>query len=68
LDNTLMRRDQIYLTSKDKTGATKIRQILDFAPRKEEALQKGYLAGRYGAVPFLGGRVLGKSEAEKEPE
>ena len=24
------------------------------APRKNEALERGYLVGRYGALPFLG--------------
>lgn len=28
--------------------------LLDYKPRKDEALQRGYLAGRYGALPFLG--------------
>jgi hypothetical protein len=27
--------------------------LTDFQPRKDEALAKGYMAGRYGAIPFL---------------
>ena len=27
--------------------------LTDFSPRKHEAWERGYLAGRYGAVPFF---------------
>lgn len=54
LDPTVLRRDQIWFTSKDQTGATDLYSLQDFSPRKGEPFQKGYLAGRYGAVPILG--------------
>ncbi|MBI3921326.1 MAG: ATP-binding protein [Armatimonadetes bacterium] len=54
LDNSLFRRDQIWFTEKDEAGASHLYPLLDFRPRKDESLQKGYLAGRYGALPFLG--------------
>ena len=53
LDPTLFRRDQIWFTAKDASGATDLYSLDDYKPRKDEALQKGYLAGRYGAVPVL---------------
>jgi AAA15 family ATPase/GTPase len=53
LDPTLFRRDQIWFTAKDGTGETDLYSLEDFSPRKGEALQKGYLVGRYGAVPVL---------------
>jgi AAA15 family ATPase/GTPase len=53
LDTTLLRRDQIWFTEKSEAGATHLYALTDFKPRKEEALAKGYLAGRYGAVPFI---------------
>jgi len=53
LDSTLFRRDQIWFTSKDASGATDLYSLQDFSPRKGEAFQKGYLAGRYGATPVL---------------
>ncbi|WP_158618745.1 AAA family ATPase [Methylomusa anaerophila] len=37
-----------------ETGATDIYSLLDIGVRKDENIEKGYLAGRYGAVPFLG--------------
>ena len=53
LDTTLFRRDQIWFTKKNTEGATQLYPLTDFAPRKDEALTKGYLAGRYGAIPFF---------------
>lgn len=49
-----LRRDQIWFTEKDPTGATQLYPLTDYHPRKEENLERGYLQGRYGAVPFLG--------------
>jgi len=48
-----LRRDQVWLTEKDKTGATVLYPLTDFKPRKPENLERGYLQGRYGAVPIL---------------
>jgi hypothetical protein len=53
LDNTLFRRDQIWFTEKDQNGATHLYSLLEYSPRKGESLAKGYLQGRYGAIPFL---------------
>jgi len=53
LDGTLMRRDQIWFTEKSPGGATHLYPLTDYQPRKDEALAKGYLAGRYGAIPYL---------------
>lgn len=54
LDPTLLRRDQISFTEKSTEVATNLYSLLEYAPRRDEPLQKGYLAGRYGAIPFLG--------------
>jgi uncharacterized protein len=53
LDTTLMRRDQIWFTEKSSTGATHLYPLTDYQPRKDEALAKGYLSGRYGGIPFI---------------
>jgi len=53
LDGALMRRDQIWFTEKSPAGATHLYPLTDYQPRKDEALAKGYLAGRYGAIPFI---------------
>ncbi len=49
-----LRRDQVWLTEKDSEGATTLYPLTDFKPRKGENLERGYLQGRYGAIPFLG--------------
>lgn len=55
LDQSLMRRDQIWFTEKDDKAATNLYSLLEFKPRKGvEALQKGYFVGRYGALPAFG--------------
>lgn len=53
LDRTVFRRDQIWFTEKDKDQATRLYPLSDFGPRETEAWEKGYLIGRYGAVPFF---------------
>jgi uncharacterized protein len=53
LDTGLFRRDQIWLTEKDDHQATRLYPLTDFSPRKGEAIERGYLAGRYGGIPFL---------------
>ncbi len=53
LDKAVFRRDQIWFTEKDREGATHIYSLLEFSPRKEDSLSKGYLQGRYGAIPFI---------------
>jgi hypothetical protein len=55
LDSTLLRRDQIWFTEKGPIGDTHLYPLSDFSPRKGEALARGYLAGRYGAIPLLQG-------------
>jgi uncharacterized protein len=53
-----LRRDQVWLTEKDKEGASHLYPLTDYKPRVAENLQRGYLQGRYGAVPFLGDFAL----------
>jgi hypothetical protein len=53
LDQSLLRRDQIWFTEKDADQASRLYPLSDFSPRKQEALERGYLTGRYGAVPYL---------------
>ena len=55
LDPELFGRDQVWFTERDKYGATQLYSLADYKEtvRKGEAMQKRYLAGRYGAVPIL---------------
>ena len=58
MDNSLFRRDQIWLIEKKPSGASDLFSLYDFStkgrPRNTEALQRNYLAGRYGGVPRFG--------------
>lgn len=47
-------RGQVWLTEKDQEGATRLYPLTNYTPRKSENLERGYLQGRYGAIPFLG--------------
>lgn len=53
LDQKLLRRDQVWFVEKNEQNATNLYPLSDFSPRKGEALQKGYLQGRYGALPYI---------------
>jgi AAA15 family ATPase/GTPase len=53
LDNALMRRDQVWFTEKSPGVETHLYPLTDFQPRRDEARERGYLAGRYGAIPFF---------------
>ncbi len=54
LGEPVLRRDQVWLTEKDPEGATVLYPLTDYKPRKAENIERGYLQGRYGAIPFLG--------------
>lgn len=54
LDSGLFRRDQVWFKQKDEQQGSRLYSLLDFKPRKGEAIGKGYLKGRYGAHPFIG--------------
>lgn len=47
-------REQIWLTEKRADGATELYPLTDAHPRKDENLERGYRAGRYGGVPQVG--------------
>ncbi len=51
LDGEIFRPDQIWFTEKDKS-MTKLYSLHEFKPCEDESLQKGYLKGRYGSVPY----------------
>ncbi|MBI4493239.1 MAG: ATP-binding protein [Chloroflexi bacterium] len=53
LDTDLLRRDQIWLVEKDEQSSSRLYSLLDYSPRKDEALERGYLKGRYGAIPLI---------------
>ena len=53
LSQKLLRRDQVWFMEKDATRSTRLYPLSDFSPRDNEAVERGYLNGRYGGIPFL---------------
>ena len=49
-----IRRDEIWFAEKTTEGKTCIYPLSDFQTRKSDNLEKGYLQGRFGAVPSFG--------------
>lgn len=67
LDLEIFRQDEIWLSEKDKSGSTQMYPLSDFKPRYDLDIRKGYLAGRFGAIPFLGNlKDLNWQHAEKQ--
>jgi uncharacterized protein len=78
LDQDLLRRDEYWMVEKDKTGQSRLTPLTDFNVRKDLNLRKGYLQGRFDALPIIGdisslASWLGcttegaKEDAQKEP-
>lgn len=58
LNRRLFRRDQIWFCERKKRS-TQLQCLTDFSPRKdEENIERRYLSGRYGALPYV--RSLGE--------
>lgn len=54
LDREIFRRDQVWFVEKDRSLQSRLYPLTDFSPRKDENIERGYLHGRYGALPFIG--------------
>ncbi len=54
LDLDLLRRDEIWFVEKDKEGSSHLYSLAEFKVRPDLQIEKGYLNGRFGAIPFLG--------------
>ena len=54
------RRDQIYFTEKDSMESTDLYSLVEYIEpdgkkvRSDRSFEKDYIAGRYGAIPFVG--------------
>lgn len=59
LSTEIFRRDQIWFTEKDSIEQTDLYSLDDFTfadgtkVRKDANLEKNYIAGRYGAIPYI---------------
>ncbi|GHV64569.1 transporter [Bacteroidia bacterium] len=59
LSTDIFRRDQVWFTEKDEVEQTDLYALDDFVfadgtkVRKDANLEKNYIAGRYGAIPYI---------------
>lgn len=54
LDGKIFRNDEIWFAEKDReTQSTHLYTLDEFKPRADLDIEKGYLNGRFGAIPFL---------------
>ena len=58
LSGGILRRDQIWFAEKDESGSTHIYPMSDIRVRATDNLERGYLAGKFGAIPFMGESIL----------
>lgn len=55
LNQELLRRDEYWFMEKDETQQSRLVPLSDYqSVRKDLKLEKGYLSGRFGAVPIIG--------------
>lgn len=53
LDTSILRRDQIWFAEKDQSESTDIYSLIEFQKSGND-VEKNYIRGRYGAIPFIG--------------
>lgn len=52
MKSKILRRDQFWITERDKNSATRLFSIYDFEGREGEDLEKRYFAGRFRGLPL----------------
>ena len=50
----IWRTDEIWFAEKRQDGSTDLYSLYQFSPRFDKNLQKGYMQGKYGAIPMIG--------------
>ena len=59
LDNTLIRKDQIYFIQRNKKLASEIYSLYDFDDFRDTLdFEKAYLDGKFGAIPIIDKRII----------
>ncbi len=53
LDLKLFRQDEIWFIEKTQEGSSRLYSLSEFKPRYDLDIRRGYLLGRFGAVPDL---------------
>lgn len=58
IDLDLLRRDEIWFVEKNPQGASTLYSLEEFKIRPDLDARKGYLQGRFGAIPVFGSSLL----------
>lgn len=54
MNETLIRKDQIYFVDKNQSdGSSELYTISEFSTKTTDNIRKGYLLGKYGAIPNI---------------
>ena len=54
LDLDLLRRDEVWFVEKSRFQQSHLSSLGDWKARKDLRIEKGYLQGRFGGIPFIG--------------
>lgn len=63
-----LERDQIWFVQKDSRGASHLYPLTDFKARKMENWERGYLQGRYGAIPYVAINAIGPISVQENDD
>jgi uncharacterized protein len=64
LDLSLLRRDEIWFVEKSPRGASTLYSLEEFKIRHDLDIRKGYLQGRFGAIPVFGSSLIREDQEE----
>ena len=69
MDQQLLRRDEMWVTERDASGATDLFSFSEYEDiRYDKDIRKSYLQGRMGGVPRILGEIFTNLHPEKEGE
>lgn len=55
LDLSLLKKEQIYFVEKDRFGGSHLASLSDYNNvRNSDKVEKNYILGKYGAIPYIG--------------
>lgn len=66
LDAEILRNDEIWFIDKNKYGESKLYSLAEFKLRQGLKIEKGYLSGRFGAIPFISELNINKTAKNGE--
>jgi len=63
LNLNIFHKSQIWFSEKDAQGETHLSSLVEYKNiRSSDNIEKNYISGKYGAIPFLGSFTLGEKQ------